>query len=171
MRILFLDIDGVLKDSVFYRIHNGDEFGPLFYPHLVDNLKFIIESTGAKIVISSTWRTEKGLAVIQEMWKKRNLPGEIIDATPDCSQLVRYGKFEYYDAVERGHEIQDWLDNHPEVINYVIIDDMNDMLTSQKENFVLCCGNKNHEDSIDSGRGLTKKCAELAIQILAKQIK
>lgn len=36
----------------------------------------------------------------------------------------------------RGEEIQMWLDEHPEVTNYVIIDDDNDMLDSQESHLV-----------------------------------
>lgn len=32
----------------------------------------------------------------------------------------------------RGSEIKEWLDEHPEVTNYVIIDDDNDMLEEQE---------------------------------------
>ena len=77
------------------------------------------------------------------------------------------GKFEYYDEAERGHEIQEWLDEHQtEVTNYVIIDDDNYMLNSQRGNFVRTAININHPDCVDIGYGLTKICAEKAIRIL-----
>lgn len=161
MKVIFLDIDGVLNVINQER----DKYGSLFHKHLEDNLRYIINETGAKIVISSTWRYS-GLGFMQAMWKDRSLPGDVIDITPDCSQLVEYGNFKYYDAVERGHEIQDWLDSHPNVSNYVIIDDDNDMLKTQQDNFVRCANNKTHEDCIDIGYGLTKKCAIKAIEIL-----
>ena len=161
MKVIFLDIDGVL--NVISQGH--DEFGSLFHKHFEDNLRRIIEQTGAKIVISSTWRMS-GLEKMQAMWKHRDLAGEVIDVSPDCTQLVTYGTFEYYDAVERGHEIQDWLDKHPEVTNYVITDDDADMLKSQRLHFVRCANNRTHEDCVDIGYGLTKKCAEEAIEIL-----
>ena len=48
MKIIFLDIDGVLNV-----INQGrDEFGHKFNPKFVGNLKAIIDATGAKIVIS-----------------------------------------------------------------------------------------------------------------------
>lgn len=161
MKIIFLDIDGVLNVIPQGR----DEFGAKFHSHFENNLKHIIESTGAKIVISSTWRMD-GLEKMQAMWKARGLAGEVIDVTPDCTQLVKYGTFEYYDAVERGHEIQDWINAHPEITSYVIIDDDKDMLASQLERFVRTANNKSHPDCIDIGYGLTKKCAEMAIEIL-----
>lgn len=98
MKVIFLDIDGVLNVIPQGR----DEFGSKFHSHFENNLKHIIDNTGAKIVISSTWRMD-GLEKMQAMWKARGLAGEVIDVTPDCTQLVKYGTFEYYDTVERGH--------------------------------------------------------------------
>ena len=160
-KILFLDIDGVLN-----LIPQGfDEFGGIFHPHFVENLRELIDKTGAKIVITSTWRFS-GLKTMQEMWKKRNLPGEVIDITPDEQDLVKLKLFKYYDEVCRGHEIQYWLDKHPEVTNYCILDDDNDMLDSQLDNFVRTSGNHNHTDYVDDGYGLTKECTQEAIRIL-----
>ena len=53
-KILFLDIDGVLNITCNY----FDEFGCTFEKPFVDNLAWIIEQTGAKIVISSSWRMD-----------------------------------------------------------------------------------------------------------------
>ncbi len=164
MKVIFLDIDGVL--NVCYP--DRDNYGRLFHPEFVDNLRWIIEETGAKIVISSTWRFS-GLQVMKEMWEKRNLPGDVIDITIDCYQYVEEGREEFYDKVERGHEIQHWLDEHQtEVTNYVILDDDNDFLTTQRGNFVRTSNNFNHPDCIDVGYGLTKICAARAIRILNK---
>lgn len=161
MKVIFLDIDGVLNI-----ISQGyDQFGSIFHKHLENNLGYIVDKTGAKIVISSTWRF-KGLEHMQALWKHRNIPGKVIDITPDCSVLVKSGVFKFYDDAERGHEIQKWVDDHPEVTNYVIIDDDEDMLESQKKNFVRCANNHTHEDCVDIGYGLTKKCALKAVEIL-----
>ena len=54
MKVIFLDIDGVL--NLCYE--GRDEYGSLFHPHLVDNLKRLIDMTGAKIVISTLRRRE-----------------------------------------------------------------------------------------------------------------
>lgn len=149
-KIIFLDIDGVL--NVYCQ--GRDEFGCTFHQQFEDNLRAIIEETGAKIVVSSTWRLS-GLQVMQDMWNKRKLPGKVIDITP------------HIDICKRGEEIQYWLDNN-QVINYVIIDDDSDMLKSQLKNFVKTSGNINHPDCVDIGYGLTRICAEKAIKILNK---
>lgn len=162
MKIIFLDIDGVL--NVIPQGH--DHFGAIFHKHLVDNLAYIIENTGAKIVISSTWRFS-GLQIMQEMWSQRELPGEVIGITP----FLRNEK-DATESVERGYEINDWITTNVlrklnnELFSYVIIDDDNDMLTEQQENFVRTFGNHKHPDKVDYGYGLTRICAEKAIHIL-----
>lgn len=160
MKVIFLDIDGVLN----IMSDESDEFGSLFHKPFEENLKDIIDSTGAKIVISSSWR-HSGFRAMKAMWEKRNLAGEVIDITPDCARMENFDKLSFYEAKERGHEIQEWLVNHPEVTKYVILDDDCDMLQSQMEKFVQCSGRK-ERDSLDIGYGLTKKRAQKAIEIL-----
>lgn len=178
MKIIFLDIDGVL--NVIPTGH--DEHGAKFHPHFEENLKYIIEQTGAKIVVSSSWRT-CGLKEIQRMWKERGLAGEVIDATPSL-YLKRGGCIVFWNdkperhpterihgySIPRGCEIEYWLENESyqigSVKNYVILDDDTDMLMHQKEHYVRCSENTDHEDCVDNGYGLTRKNAEKAIEIL-----
>lgn len=54
MKVIFLDIDGVL--NVY--CESRDEFGCCFHKHFEDNLRYIIDNTNAKIVISSTWKAD-----------------------------------------------------------------------------------------------------------------
>jgi hypothetical protein len=149
------DLDGVLNVSP----QGNDKFGAIFHKHFVDNLKRIIDETGAKIVISSTWRMGNGLEGMIEMWKFRNLPGEVVGITPNF--MWRTGS-----TLQRGKEIDAYLEEHPEVTNYVIIDDDSDMEPHQLENFVMTFGNKEHSDCVDIGYGLTTECSNWAIEIL-----
>jgi hypothetical protein len=162
-KIIFLDIDGVLNVIG----QGSDEFGQKFHKHFEDNLRWVVEETGAEIVISSSWRFI-GLNKMREMWKKRNLPGNIIDVTPREIEVVERGTCRFYDDVSRGHEIQQWIDDNG-VDCYCIIDDDNDMLLSQMDNFVRTSNNTDHPDCVDMmGYGLTRKCAERVIEILNK---
>lgn len=165
MKIIFLDIDGVLNVHEIGSVYEKDRFGHLFVQDFVNNLGRIVEETGAKIVISSTWRYA-GLEIMKEMWAERGLPGEVIDITPDCMYLHNEGLFEWIDQVERGHEIDYWLSHNPEVTNYIILDDCNDFLKQQLGNFVRTANNVNHPDALDLGYGLTKECTNRAIRIL-----
>ena len=62
MKIIFLDFDGVMDTEYYDHLLSeadkpiADEYGLLFDPECVKNLKYIIDSTGADIVISSTWK-------------------------------------------------------------------------------------------------------------------
>ena len=158
MKVLFLDIDGVLNVNYYGR----DQYGRIFHSEFVDNLERIINETGAKIMISSSWR-HRGLQRMLDMWEFRNLPGEVIGVTPD---LYRHIDFEGERTMVRGDEIQAILDRMPEITNYVILDDDEDMLPSQLGNFVCCSNNINHPDCIDIGYGLTRECSSRAIRIL-----
>ena len=159
MKVIFLDIDGVL--NVYCQ--SRDKFGCNFHQHFIDNLKTIVDKTGAKLVISSSWRVD-GIDTMRAMWDFRKLPGVIIDITPDL--YFTYSGPDGDDDYNRGDEIQLWLDSHPDVTNYVILDDDNDMLSNQKDNFVQTNRNLKHPDCVDRGYGLTKICSDKAIKIL-----
>ena len=152
-RIIFLDIDGVLNVIP----SSYDKYGGVFHKHFEHNLAKIIDITGAKIVISSTWRLS-GLDIMKEMWESRNIAGDIIDITP------------YVDGMSRGEEIRMWLEeNGRNVDSYCIIDDDDDFMEEQMDFFVQTSGNKHHTDCIDIGYGLTIECANEAINILNKK--
>jgi len=53
MRIIFLDIDGVL---IKYTTGKSKELPKEFDQELADNLKHLLSVTDARIVISSSWR-------------------------------------------------------------------------------------------------------------------
>ena len=162
-KIIFLDIDGVLNTALWHSRAEKlkDEYGYLFDPNAVANLAEIIDKTGAEIVISSSWKF-MGLSVMQEMWKKRNLPGKIIDVTPNTvsDELlvnVDLDNMEIYNI--RGQEIKEWLMLHgKDVSHYVILDDMDDILPEQEPHFVWT----------DPEVGITEENAEQAIMILNK---
>lgn len=147
-KILFLDIDGVLNTDrqqwhcQMNNIAPVDKFGYAFDSKAVENLATILEETGAEIVISSSWKF-LGLQTLQKMWKDRNLPGDIIDITPN-------GK-------NKGWEIDEWLMNHEgQLSGYAIIDDENVMLPKQQKNFV----------QTKSQLGITSKEIEKSVIIL-----
>ena len=90
----------------------------------------------------------------------------VIDKTPEyiwrCLNKYDYFNDNYEETYEysRGAEIDGWLKEHPEVINYVIIDDRTDFTNEQKEHFV----------HIDPMWGLTDEHVQLAINILNHEI-
>lgn len=161
MNILFLDIDGVLNSESWYL---SNEFknklsnkACYLETHLdntaIDKLNQLCNKTDAKIVISSTWRTFSDCIPTLQ---KNGLTAEIIDVTPDLTELLPSG---VWVSKTRGEEIQYWLDNN-QWNNYVIIDDDSDMLESQKQNFV----------QTDDMYGITDLDVDQVIKIFEKQI-
>ena len=72
-----------------------------------------------KIVVSSTWRIGNTLETMREELRSSGIDlNRVIGMTPVFRNLSR----------ERGLEIQKWLDDHPEVSEFVIVDDDSDML-------------------------------------------
>ena len=161
MKIIFLDIDGVLNHEAFYkeRFEKRYDEGAIAHPYseidpkCVQNLNTLIEETGAKVVISSTWR-HSGLDYCKDVLEFHGFKGEIIDITPTsrCGMCVR------------GNEILEWIKNNEEAIGaryynykeYVILDDDSDMLYWQRNNFIL----------VDRFVGLTKGTIFQAKKIL-----
>ena len=83
-------------------------------------IKRIIKETGCKVVLSSTWRMypDSRKAVREQVC-------DYIDCTKDLQRGEKRG------AVDRGVEVQEWLDRHPEVKTYAILDDDADFLPGQ----------------------------------------
>ena len=143
-KIIFLDIDGVLNTQDWpSRMTNDtpkDEFGWAFDPVAVENLAHIVKETGASIVISSSWKF-LGMTKLKEMWNIRNLPGGLLDITPNTvsdEMLLNANLDDMKLGVCRGNEIKEWLSKHKvEVSNYVIIDDFDDLLPEQMGHAVI----------------------------------
>lgn len=124
MKVLFLDIDGVLNSTRSCIAFHGYPFGlgaeslEMFDPIAVNMIRGLCAHAGVSVVVSSAWRITHHW---DDIGKSLDLP--TIDATP---QLMG----------PRGNEIQAWLDAHPDVTQYAIVDDDADMLNSQLPRFV-----------------------------------
>lgn len=154
-KIIFLDVDGV--------INVGQDDYQFFNEQCLEQLRWLINHTGAKVVISSSWRegdlekTKKHFPI----WLRKHIIGETVRG--------------YHNVVEgsslpivRGNEIKHWVDRNlrypwhvrpsltkeyseynddgwfvkmrANVVNvdyhYVIFDDDSDMLLEQAPHFV-----------------------------------
>ena len=75
-------------------------------------LRKIVETTGAEIVLTSSWRWYKEQRnTVHKQLKRKNI--DFIDTTP----------IEITIKMSRADEINAWLEKHPEIDNYVILDD------------------------------------------------
>jgi len=162
MKVIFLDMDGVLNSDTFLidnsRRNPGqnpmDRWpGGHINPANVQMLDALVTASGARIVLSSAWRTHIELQPLYLLLKERGYTGpELIGRT--TSELGNQPP--RYKWVPRGLEIQHWLDNTTEdVESFVILDDM--------ENMVHLSDRYIQTDPID---GLTSADVERAIKIL-----
>lgn len=142
MKVLFLDIDGVLNN--FADRNFGEKFSSAACQNLNELLKLEPE---LKIVISSAWRIW-GVEYMKSILHKNGVDSSrIIDRTGDEN-----GK--------RGYQIQCWLDRHPEVTNIVILDDESDMEHLMSKLV-----------KTSSFIGLTSKEVKQAVKVLKKPLK
>lgn len=119
MKVIFLDIDGVLvtRNSIKYQHLNfPDDSSIQFGKKAVKNLNKLIRLTEAKIVISSTWRLFHSLDKLQEIFITQGVKGNIISTTSVERATIE-------EDIPRGQKIADWLENNSTVKHYVIIDD------------------------------------------------
>ncbi len=132
--ILFLDYDGVINrfpsDGEATPVRMVGEIMTIADPELVYRLNILVDRTDADIVLSSSWRHQKNW---REALAASGIMQPLLDRTPRYSSGKKYGIAEI--DLCRGHNIQDWLDDHPEVTRYAILDDSADMLPHQLPNF------------------------------------
>lgn len=185
MKVIFLDIDGVLNCERAYRLGHcnyvkwewpdgTEDHHQSFAPWCKEYLNELIDLTGAKIVISSTWRSS-GIDFMRKVWELEGMHGEIIGITPNFRS--------YKINIPRGVEIQHYLeedlkfhhinwdkDIQKEYIeksgieNYIIIDDDSDMLYGQRNHFVHVLPSPRNKD------GFNQKYMKEALDKLRKSV-
>ena len=120
-------------------------------------LREIVERTGAQIVLSSSWRLgadpkafyleREALRELEKEFRRVRCP-LWVDVTP------------YLPRAKRWQEVNAWLLLHPEIDEYIILDDWGeDEFRPMMDHLVKC----------DARAGLTKERAELAIKMLGEK--
>ena len=131
-KVIFLDIDGVLNGN--FTIENAPSGAIGVDPKHIIILKEIIDETKAIVVLTSTWKLcfdddncnpykaeDDGLYLIFQLAKYNIcVAGRTID--PDNK------------LINRGSGIKKYLEEHPEITNYVILDD--DMFPDYKDELI-----------------------------------
>lgn len=161
LKVVFLDIDGVLNSELMYEICQGIsalrkkkikvpkeflKFGKPAgkkYPYSeidtysISLLNDLIKRAKCKIVISSTWKnsplSHQGISAKEILYKSGVIKGSIIGSTPNLGK-----------GTIRGNEIRQWMAENNKLIgcyasdyhNYVILDDDSDMLLWQQYNYI-----------------------------------
>ena len=157
MKVIFLDIDGVLNCEEAYRAgecqyqewvweDGRKDHYQRFCSWSKEWLNKLIEETDAKIVISSTWRMS-GIEFMKKVWELEEMKGEIIGITPSLRtkgiHIPRGMEIDYYlendlkfHHINWSREEQDRVIRASGVENYIIIDDDSDMLYKQRHHFI-----------------------------------
>lgn len=166
MKIIILDIDGVLNCEYCKIKIDGVHF---VMDEKIILLKQLVDRTGAKIVLSSTWRY--GWVYMQDthipendaFWKReirhflalqeklREFGVEFLDRTPVLNESFNH----------RGEEIDQWLrewEGEP-VESFVILDDLNGKYLRPHAGRLVRTSLR---------KGLIQKYVELAVKILEK---
>lgn len=126
MVVLFLDFDGVLNSIAFMKSQSAAgkwemvtartgarDWSNMIDPRAIVLLNGVVARTGAKIVVSSSWRLALTKDEIISALRKRGFRGDVIDATPHCS------------GEPRSFEIAAWLNHRGagDVSRFAIVDD------------------------------------------------
>lgn len=111
VRVLFLDIDGVLNRTGF-EPNDPVELAGWIEPDLAERLDAALRASAAELVMSSDWRIDRPIALLGEQLARAGVGVGLRDATPVLNGLPRW------------REIEAWMVHHrvqPEDI--VILDD------------------------------------------------
>lgn len=162
MKVIFLDIDGVLNcaTSKSFCIDDDGRVIKGVDSDKVKRLAKIVEATGAEIVLSSDWK---------DGWSKYYTSSKPSHAKYLDNHLYKKGRLTIKDKTPntnkgswfRGEEILTYLRLHQDIENYVILDDT----------FFEDFDNKNIIDHLiitDYKYGLTDENVKQAIEILNK---
>ena len=115
MKVIFLDFDGVLNSEKYLAACGSD--GVVIDPSRMILLKQLVDATGAKIVLSTSWR---------EHWSKE--PTQCDSTGMLMNDIFSRQGLQIWDKVSqlrmtREAQIKNWLDRHPEVERFVVLDD------------------------------------------------
>jgi hypothetical protein len=149
MKVIFLDHDGVICLSTEWggRYKKRDEWGgaklsmdtksmPVEYrfdnfnEKAVKVLNQILEETGAEIVVSSDWKNWANVEEMGEYYESKGIIKKPIAFTPNLGQCTWHNEEVWVWSRDwdlemcRVIEIKQYLQDHPEITNWVAVDDL-----------------------------------------------
>lgn len=119
MKYILLDFDGVLTSDAFTRQcvleHRRENlFGvDWFAPSCVEALRHIVDNTGAKIVVSSSWR-DLGEYRLYKLWEHNQMPGVLDELSPTTPEYI----------LMKEEAMKHWISTH-EKDSFIVLDDDN----------------------------------------------
>lgn len=112
MKVIFLDVDGVLNNTQTFL---ESPFNCCLDDYCLKQLCDILEKIDAKIVISSSWRHDaEDLQFLMDKLKELKIDTLVIGQTP------------YVQHSWRALEIRAYLQEHPEITRWAVLDDSSD---------------------------------------------
>ena len=155
-KIIFTDVDGVLNTSRTQRRLNCCNEFTFVDTRKVLRLRDIVERTGAKLVLSSTWRFG---ADQRALYIEREALRELVAEFRRLRCPLWFDTTPYLPSTKRWQEINAWLILH-DVEDFIILDDWGEEeFRPMMDRLVKC----------DPSKGLTKERAELAIKMLGEK--
>lgn len=166
MRVIFQDIDGVLypcfqrpafkmnaervktafvgKNSFFQDVPAYDLLAAYegWDTEAMQRLQRLVKETDAKLVISSSWKLMRSLKTMQQLFEVYGLGKEVIALTPNEAGFLKEPA------------IQAYLEKHPEVTSYVVLDDIN--MEKQFPGHCVVCGDVFDEACYEKAKGILK---------------
>lgn len=118
-KVVFLDIDGVLVNRRSLKERSG--LRAVADNKCVYALNHVTTSTGAVIVLASSWRF-CGLEEMRLILAHWGVRAELIGCTPDLT-IPPPTRGALYLGVPRSREIQAWMDENGRPDSFVILDD------------------------------------------------
>ena len=173
MNVVFLDIDGVIQPHNSFKRFNymnnntikylSDKYNCDYSKYdsydvcsvyvdwskdAVKRLKYILDYTNSRIIISSNWRDPNNKYKMRDLLKIQELDKYWVDDNP----YIISGDSCYK---ERASEINASINKH-DINNYVILDDMAELIRYFPDNFV-CTRNFINEEDVDRSIKILKK--------------
>jgi hypothetical protein len=148
LKVVFLDVDGVLVTLRTLVMHDPEFRHNKFDPKCVRALNRITDAAGAVIVLSSTWRIGPSWywARLLTYFHKEGVKAPIVGRTPELHDK------------QRGDEIRAWIDENAPIRGFVVLDDDSDMDAVQK-----------HHLKTSMQEGLTERHINHALDRLARE--
>ncbi len=121
-KVLFLDFDGVLNSAAHFaslppeRAASEVEYDDRSFDRAcVERVNAVVQRTECSVVVSSSWRLAYDIGKLNTILRRHGFASRVLDITPDDPRGCR------------GDEIQTWLNLHPDVKSFAILDDDADM--------------------------------------------
>lgn len=119
MKVIFLDVDGVLNSHKYVSKKSMEELGVYTYldKSKLEMLKNIVSQTTAVLVLSSSWRLD-----FDDNLNPVDYQGKALVEALKAESLQLYDKTDDIRG-DRYIEIKSWLEKHDDVKNFIILDD------------------------------------------------